>query len=209
MQIREKKYKEFIEIKCLENSDSAHDLSHVLRVVKNAKLILEGEDADSEIVIAAAWLHDCVIVPKDHPDRKKASTLAAAKAGAFLSETNFPKEKIDSVKHAIEAHSFSAGIPPESIEAKIVQDADRLDALGAIGIARCFMVGGKLDRGLYDADDPFCKERDPDDRTWTIDHFYKKLFKLQEMMHTKTAKEKAQRRARFMEEYLEELRREI
>lgn len=72
------------------------------------------------------------------------------------------------VVHAIEAHSFSAGIKPETIEAKIVQDADRLDALGAIGIARCFTVGGQLERPVYNSDDPFCETRKPDDQKWNI-----------------------------------------
>lgn len=208
-QTLEQQCREFIEGVLSEVDDSAHDLNHMLRVVKNAKLILEQEEADAEIVIAAAWLHDCVIIPKNHPDRKRASTLAAEKAGNFLKGIEFPKEKTDATKHVIETHSFSAGISPQSIEAKIVQDADRLDAIGAIGIARCFMVGGKLDRLLYNEDDPFCEKRDPDDTIWTIDHFYKKLFKLPEMMHTEAAKKEGYVRVRFMEEYLMKLKREI
>lgn len=199
----------FIKESLIEEGDTAHDIDHVLRVVKNAKMILENEEADREVVIAAAWLHDCVIVSKDHPDRKKASVLAAEKAVEFLSQINFPDDKIEQVQHAIEAHSFSAGITPETIEAKIVQDADRLDAIGAIGIARCLIIGGKLDRPLYDAADPLSENRTPDDSIWTIDHFYEKLFKLPGMMHTQTAKKEAKRRVRFMEDYLQELKREI
>ncbi|MDX1640206.1 MAG: HD domain-containing protein [Balneolaceae bacterium] len=209
MQILEKECRKFIKAEFSENGDSAHDLQHILRVVKNAKLILEKEEADPEVVIAAAWLHDCVIVPKNHPDRKRASALAAEKAAEFLGQSDFSHEKIDAVKHAIESHSFSAGIFPESIEAKIVQDADRLDAIGAIGIARCLMVGGKLGRDLYHPEDPLCENRDPDDTAWTIDHFYEKLFKLPELMHTQTAKEEAKKRVQFMEKYLEELKREV
>lgn len=201
--------KEFIKRELNHESDSAHDIHHILRVVKNAKEILAEESADSEIVIPAAWLHDCVIIPKDHPDRKRASAYAANKAGYFLSEIDFPSHKIEEVKHAVEAHSFSAGITPETIEAKIVQDADRLDAIGAIGIARCLMVGGKLDRALYNPVDPLSEYRTPDDSTWTIDHFYEKLFKLPESMHTSAAKREAKRRVKFMEEYLRELKREV
>ncbi|MDZ7717590.1 MAG: HD domain-containing protein [Balneolaceae bacterium] len=199
----------FIERELIGSRDSAHDIQHILRVVTNAKQILENESADAEIVIAAAWLHDCVILPKDHPERKKASAFAAEKAGEFLSGIVFPSDKIEGVKHAIEAHSFSAGIPPKTIEAKIVQDADRLDAIGAIGIARCLMVGGKLDRPLYDPEDPLSENREPNDGKWTIDHFYEKLFKLPGLMHTKTAKKEAERRVQFMEEYLRELKREV
>lgn len=205
----EKHCKEFIKKELKKVRDSAHDIHHILRVVKNAKQILDVESADTEIVIASAWLHDCVILPKNQPDRNKASTLASEKAGEFLSEIEFPVRKIDGVKHAIKAHSFSAGIPPRTIEAKIVQDADRLDAIGAIGIARCLMVGGKLDRALYDPNDPLSENREPNDGKWTIDHFYEKLFKLPNMMHTETAKKEAKRRVQFMEEYLQELKREI
>ncbi|MDR9364671.1 MAG: HD domain-containing protein [Balneolaceae bacterium] len=205
----EERCEEFIKQELNNESDSAHDIHHILRVVKSAKEILAEESADCEIVIPAAWLHDCVILPKDHPDRKRASAYAAKKAGDFLSDIDFPLHKIEEVKHAVEAHSFSAGITPETMEAKIVQDADRLDAIGAIGIARCLMVGGKLDRALYNPDDPLSENRAPDDSTWTIDHFYEKLFKLPEKMHTNAAKREAKRRVKFMEEYLRELKREV
>lgn len=193
----------------LPSGDSAHNIAHIERVVSNSKTILQNENADPESVIASAWLHDCVILPKNHPERESASKLAAAKAIEFLAKTEFPKDKLDVVSHAIEAHSFSAKIKPESIEAKIVQDADRLDALGAIGIARCFLVGGQIDRPLYNPNDPFCKSRKPDDLKWTIDHFYTKLFKLPETMNTDTAKLEAIRRVKFMERYLETLGSEI
>jgi len=189
--------------------DNAHDLAHIRRVVANAEKILLYESADREVVSAAAWLHDCVVLPKNHPDRKQASKMAAHKAAIFLESAGFPNSKIEAVSHAIEAHSFSAGIIPKSIEAKIVQDADRLDALGAIGIARCFLVGGQIDRPLYNPNDPFCKSRKPDDLKWTIDHFYTKLFKLPETMNTDTAKLEAIRRVKFMERYLETLGSEI
>jgi uncharacterized protein len=189
--------------------DNAHDLAHIRRVVANAEKILLYESGDREVVSAAAWLHDCVVLPKNHPNRKQASKMAAQKAAALLESAGFPNSKIEAVSHAIEAHSFSAGIKPKSIEAKIVQDADRLDALGAIGIARCFAVGGQLNRPLYDPDDPFCESRKPDDLRWTIDHFYAKLFKLPETMNTESAKQEAQKRVLFMERYLESLSHEI
>lgn len=190
-------------------TDSAHDLAHIQRVVKNAELILKTEEADIETVTAAAWLHDCVILPKNHPDRKKASLLAAEKATWFLKHTSFPESKIEQVAHAIEAHSFSAGVPAKTTEAKIVQDADRLDALGAIGIARCFLVGGSLNRALYHPDDPFCLQREPDDTEWNVDHFYEKLLKLPRTMNTLSAKIEALRRADFMKAFLDRLREEI
>jgi len=91
---------------------------------------------------------------------------------------------IDEVYHAIEAHSYSANIPTRTLEAEVVQDADRLDSLGAIGIARCLLVGGRLNLQMFNHDDPFCDEREPDDSRYTVDHFYAKLFKLPETMKT-------------------------
>jgi uncharacterized protein len=189
--------------------DSAHDPAHIKRVVANAKLLLVTEKADSQIVVAAAWLHDCVILPKNHPDRKQASTMAAERAVQFLKVNGFPEQKLPGVFHSIEAHSFSAGIPPQTIEAKLVQDADRLDALGAIGIARCLMVGGQLNRPLCNPEDPFCETRKPDDSEWTLDHFYTKLFKLPEQMNTQSAQKEAKKRMAFMQAYLDRLRSEI
>ncbi|MCC5914197.1 MAG: HD domain-containing protein [Balneolaceae bacterium] len=190
-------------------TDAAHDIAHIERVVANAKKLLTHLDADKEVTIAAAWLHDCVVLPKNHPDRKKASVLAGQKAELFLKKKEFPADKLSSVKHAIEAHSYSAGIKPETVEAKIVQDADRLDAIGAIGIARCMIVGGKLDRILYSPDDPFCESREPDDLKYTIDHFYSKLFKLPGTMNTEAGKKSAKERVRYMRDFLEQLKNEI
>lgn len=204
-----KTFKQFLINKCLRDEDSAHDLAHIERVVKTALELSAGENADTEIIEAAAWLHDCVILPKNHPKRNRASVLAAEKAVNYLSGISFPDHKLKDVAHAIKSHSYSAGIPPETIEAKIVQDADRLDALGAIGIARCFTVSGQLGRRLYNPDDPFCMDRKPDETIWTIDHFYQKLFKLPDSMNTKNAKKEALKRVAFVKSFLEELRKEI
>ncbi|WP_340104469.1 HD domain-containing protein [Rhodohalobacter sp. 8-1] len=203
----EEVYRKFLEDNT--ESDAAHDIAHVKRVVKNAELIFLKESADKEIVLAAAWLHDCAILPKNHPDRKRASTFAAQKAAQFLATIDFPENKIASTAHAIEAHSYSAGIIPKTIEAKIVQDADRLDALGAIGIARCFSVGGELNNPMYHPDDPFAENREPDDTIWTVDHFYQKLFRLPDMLNTKTAKEVASKRVEYMKSFLQQVSAEI
>lgn len=199
-------------IKYLNNSaesDAAHDIAHIKRVVNNAEKIISEESADKEIVVPAAWLHDCVILPKNHPDRKKASTLAARKAAEFLATTSYPKNKIPAVAHAIESHSYSAGISPETPEAKIVQDSDRLDALGAIGIARCFSVGGELNSRMYHPDDPFAESREIDDSKWTVDHFYEKLFKLPELLNTEAARRMAGERVAYMRSFLSQLSSEI
>jgi len=190
-------------------ADGAHDISHVRRVVKNCVYLTDIEDANSSITIPAAWLHDCVAVAKDSPLRAQGSHLAADAAVAFLAEHNYPKDQLDEVYHAIEAHSYTAAIPTRTLEAQIVQDADRLDSLGAIGIARCLLVGGHLNRPLCDATDPFCDDREPDDSRYTIDHFYNKLFKLPDTMQTEAGRAEAHRRAGLMREFLDNLRAEI
>ena len=190
-------------------ADAAHDVSHVKRVVKNALYLSDLEKTNNDVVLPAALLHDCVAVAKDSPMRAQGSRLAADAAVTFLAESGYPEALLPEIHHAIEAHSFSAGITVRSREAAVVQDADRLDSLGATGIARCLLVGGRLNRPLWDPDDPFCDEREPDDARYTLDHFYAKLFKLPGTMKTEAGRTEAQRRAALMQGYLEQLRQEI
>ena len=190
-------------------ADAAHDLSHILRVVKIAKQLAIEEKAEMLVIVPAAWLHDCVSLPKDHPDRHLASTLAGDKAVEFLMSIHYPSEYYKAIHHAISAHSFSANISPESLEAKIVQDADRLDALGAIGVARCMQVSGSLNRALYSLEDPFCTVRKPNDVQYSIDHFYNKLFRITESLHSVSAKKEGRRREDVMRVFLDQLAREI
>jgi uncharacterized protein len=190
-------------------TDLAHDFNHVLRVVKTAKQLSLLENAIIEIVVPAAWLHDCFSLPKNHSDRKSSSVYAADKAVQFLSEIKYPEKYFQSIHHAIVAHSFSANITPKTLEAKIVQDADRLDALGAIGITRCIQVSTSLDRELYHREDPFCQTRQADDSKYTIDHFYKKLLLIEETVHTDTAKAEANKRTLFMKAFLAQLNSEV
>lgn len=190
-------------------SDGAHDLAHIKRVIKNTLYLTVIEEANSEITLPAACLHDCISLPKNDPRRSEGSRLAARAASGFLEEIDYPSDLIPEVEHAIEAHSFSAGIPCRTLEARIVQDADRLDALGAVGIARCFLVGGHLGRPLFDPDDPFCEQREPDDGAFTVDHFYTKLLKLPGTMQTAAGRAEAERRAAIMRRYLDDLRKEI
>ncbi|WP_199610117.1 HD domain-containing protein [Flocculibacter collagenilyticus] len=195
------------------STDPAHDINHVMRVVANAKSIAAKESLNHpcniEVVIAGAWLHDCITLPKNHPDRAQASTLAAQEAKRFLSSIDYPPAWIDEVCHAVEAHSFSAGISATSLEAKIVQDADRLDGLGAIGIVRCFITGASFGASFYNQDDPFCHTRSPQDKQFSVDHFYVKLFKLAELMQTTGAKQEARQRIEYMKGFLAQLEVEI
>ena len=189
--------------------DPAHDLLHFKRVVKIAKSICQQEQAKAEIVIPAAWLHDFIIVPKNDPRRKIASQLSAEAAVQFLKELSYPEKYLEDIAHAIAAHSFSADIEPKTLEAKIVQDADRLDGLGAIGIARCFATAGLLKRPFYNEDDPFCEQRSADDQQFTVDHFYAKLFKTAQSLQTEAGRTEGLRRIQVMKKYLHDLSSEI
>lgn len=189
--------------------DLAHDISHVLRVVNTAKLLCQKEHAIEEVVVPAAYLHDCFSFEKNHPNRSQSSKFAADKAVHFLADIGYPSKYFEAIHHAIVAHSYSANITPETLEAEIVQDADRLDALGAIGIARCLQVSSKLGRPLYSNDDAFCTSRVPDDSSYTIDHFYTKLLSLASTMKTDSARAEAEIRTSFMQEYLKQMEAEV
>ncbi|EGQ8511726.1 HD domain-containing protein [Vibrio parahaemolyticus] len=189
--------------------DAAHDIEHVKRVVKTAKQLCDEENADIAIVLPAAYLHDCFTYPKDHPNRKQSSAIAAKKAIAYLESIQYPQHYHDAIAHAIEAHSFSANIRPNTLEAQIVQDADRLDALGAIGVTRCIQVSTHFNAQLYNDNDMFAKERELNDKQFTVDHFQTKLFKIVDTMNTESAKLEAIKRKAFMQTYLKQLHDEV
>lgn len=189
--------------------DPAHDWAHVGRVAATARKLSEGEAVNIECVLAGVYCHDIVNVPKDHPDRKNASTLAANEATPLLEKAGFNASEIEIIRKAIIEHSFSKGLKPSCLEAAIVQDADRLDALGAIGILRCAAVNTQMKASFYEPFDPFAEMRDLDDKKYMIDHYFVKLFKLPDMMNTKKGKELAEKRVIYMKSFLEELGMEI
>lgn len=167
-----------------EGDDGSHDIAHILRVFKNAMRIHATEGGNAQVLAAAVLLHDCVAVEKNSPLRSQASRLAAEKASGILEGLGWEKPAIEAVAHAITTHSFSANIAPETLEAKILQDADRLDAIGMVGAARCFYIAGRMSSGLYDPADPLAKDRPLDDKAFAIDHFEVKLFKLADGFQT-------------------------
>ncbi|MEC9431909.1 MAG: HD domain-containing protein [Pseudomonadota bacterium] len=165
-------------------TDGAHDLAHLARVWANVRRIMAVEGGDEEILAAATLLHDCVAVEKNSPDRPRASRLAAERACEVLAGLGWTADRIGQAAHAIAAHSFSARIEPETPEARILQDADRLDALGFVGVARCFYTAGRLGGGLCDPLDPLAAARPLDDAAHALDHFPAKLFGLAEGFRT-------------------------
>ena len=176
---------------------TGHDYYHIERVVINARKILRTEQADSFIVELAAWLHD-LGDHKLHNGIDKSEELISA----FLKSLFVEQSIINKIVEIVSQVSFSKGNKPSSIEAEIVHDADRLDAIGAIGIARCFAYGGSKNRILYSPDE---QEKENS----SIQHFYDKLFKLKDLMNTESAKLIAAKRHSFMKEYIAEFYREV
>jgi uncharacterized protein len=185
-----------------EGDDGSHDLAHILRVFRNAMRIHAVEGGDGRILAAAVLLHDCVAVEKNSPLRAQASALAAEKASAILRHLSWSEPDIQATAHAITSHSFSANVTPETLEAKILQDADRLDAIGMVGAARCFYIGGRMSSALYDPFDPESKDRPLDDKRYVIDHFQTKLFKLADGFQTETGRKLAKARDQRLRDFL-------
>ena len=176
-----------------EGDDGSHDIAHILRVFRNAMRIHAAEGGNGRVLA----------VEKNSPLRAEASRLAAEKAAGVLSALSWDETDIAAVAHAITTHSFSANISPETLEAKILQDADRLDAIGMVGAARCFYIAGRMGSGLYDPADPLATDRPLDDKAFAIDHFETKLFKLAEGFRTPAGRALATERHARLKHVLE------
>lgn len=185
---------------------TGHDWFHIDRVRKNANLICRDEEANSFIVEIAALLHDIA----DHKFVENADQVAEDRINDILKTEGVSAQIIDEVQHIVANCSFKGGIDNKmkSIEGKIVQDADRLDAIGAIGVARTFAFGGKFGNEIYNPEispNTFkSAEEYRKKRTHTINHFYEKLLLLKDGMHTVTGKKLAEDRHQFMEKYLDQ-----
>ena len=191
------------------DADAAHDYLHVRRVAANARVIAEAEHADTFVAVAAALLHELFNHPKGHPESHLSGEVCAEHAAIVLRDVGCPADRIEPIAYAIRVHPFSRGITPTTLEAAVLQDADRLDAIGAIGIARCFATCADMRRPFYESNDPLCRERAPDDKLWGVDHFYKKLLRIPDHLRTATGKRMAAQRMRVMEGFLAELGTEI
>jgi uncharacterized protein len=193
-----------------DGTDGSHDQSHLLRVWHNARAIAEQEPGcDWRVLVAGVLLHDCVAVEKNAAERSLASRLSAERARLILAELAWDAPLIEATAHAIESHSFSADIPPRTLEARILQDADRLDAIGAIGIARCFYVAGRMGSSLYSPDDPIGDHRTLDDRQFALDHFHVKLFRIADNFQTTAGQAMAAERRQTMLDFVRTFRQEV
>ena len=189
----------------LRNNDPAHDFEHVMRVYRNAERICKIENGNKKLILSAVLLHDIIKIKN-----QKNSALKSAKLSEkILKDNNFLDVEIRIISDAIKEHSFSKGKIPSTIEGKILQDADRLDAIGAIGLARVFSFSGSNNRPFYDPKDPFSKNRSVNDNKWALDHFFEKLLLLEGKMNTKTGKTLAKKRTKTLKIFLKEIKNEI
>lgn len=196
------------------NDDPGHDTSHVLRVALWTLRILESEGAltpeSQRQAIAAALMHDIVNVPKNSPNRARASELCAEEAGRLLTSFDFGSESsIALVKHAIRDHSYSRGAVPDSVLGRALQDADRLEALGVLGIMRLVSTGTRMGARYFHDVDPWAANRTLDDHAYSVDHFFTKLLKLEHTMLTTEGRREAHVRTETLRAFLADLAREL
>jgi uncharacterized protein len=189
--------------------DAAHDLGHILRTARLAQRVAEEEGADLETCVAAALLHDLVYRPKNHPESHLTAQMAAELVPLWCRERPGLESRASAVATAVESHSWSGGGTPATLEAAVVQDADRLEALGAIGVARVFATGASFGAGLWHPLDPWAEGRELDDKRWSLDHFERKLLKLAAGMKTAAGRRLAAERQQAMLAYLEALHAEL
>ncbi|CAN5179982.1 phosphohydrolase [soil metagenome] len=190
--------------------DPTHDFSHIQRVLKNAEVIAVSEGGDLDILVPAALFHDVVNYPKTDPCASRASDESAAWTVALLKTfPDYPQEKCDAVYDAIAKCSFNKGIVPTLLESKILQDADGLEATGAISILRTFASTGQYKRSFYNSDDTFCVTREPNPLNYALDLFYARLLKIIDRIHTPSARVIAERRHAFLLTFLEEFKLEL
>ena len=193
----------------IPNTDVSHDFEHAIRVLLNAERISQKEGGDPDIIIPSAIFHDIIVYPKNHPHRYRSQEESAECAAEILNEFNYPKDKIIKVKTCILECSFSKGIMPNSLESKIIQDSDGLEATGAISIMRTYSSTGQMQKPFYHSQDPFCSSRNPEPLQFALDLFYERLLIIAERMHTDTAKKIAIRRTEFLKGFLEEFKLEL
>ncbi len=206
VQIQEKVQQRFVHC-----HDLAHSWDHVNRVYRLAEYIAKHEEADWFIVGMAVLMHDLGHTVECKGNEHHVD-LSAKLASELMLAYQIPTKLQNAITHAILAHSFSRGLEPCTLEAGVVRDADRLDALGAVGIMRWGIVGGqraKTGRKAYQLDDPFAERHSLDDNLYMLDHFYTKLLKLEESMMTETGLRLARRRTSFMRQYLDEFKHEL
>jgi uncharacterized protein len=190
------------------STDPGHDLEHCLRVA--AWTLHIGQNAlPPALAIAAALLHDVIDVPKSSPDRARASEWSATRALELLGQHGFSDSEAGQIADAVRTHSYSRGQEPTSELGRALRDADRLEALGAIGLFRTISTGARMGARYFDESDPWARSRSLDDRAFSVDHFFTKLLRLEDSMYSEVGRAEAARRTRFLQATLDELAHEL
>ncbi|MBG08696.1 MAG: hypothetical protein CME68_08055 [Halobacteriovoraceae bacterium] len=195
--------------KYYEKNEPGHDWNHILRVISLCKKMMKVLGANERVLIPAAFLHDIVCLPKNDPKSSSSSSLASLRSIEVLGSCGFSEIEMINISNAIEDHSYSRGRIPRSLEGKILQDADRLDALGAIGVLRCASVAANMGSSFYNREDFWAESRPYNDKKFMIDHYETKLFKLPQLMNTDWARKEALKRIEFMKLFRSQLVNEL
>jgi len=194
----------------INDDDPSHDFRHAVRILKLAKRIAAKEGGDLDVIIAAALFHDLIVHSKDSPQSKLSSEHSAEAAGEILrSRAWYPAEKIPRVQRAIERCSFSKNLPKETIEEEIVQDADLLESLGALAVARTFCSTGQMHRPFYHFEDPAGRHRELDPRKNALDLFGARLFVARQRLVTAEARSIGDTRDKFLHQFFDQFITEI
>ncbi len=195
-----------------DGADSAHDFEHILRVMRMAEFLARRENADVEIVRAAALLHDIARHDEDHGNAEIDHAQVSAKdARVYLLENGADENFAARVSEAIASHRFRGTTRPETLEAKILFDADKLDSIGAIGVARAYAICGLLNQKLYTEpkENAVATRKQHNEQHTPVDEYHVKLKHLRERFFTPTAKKIAEERHAFMEKFFDQLTREV
>lgn len=192
------------------DNDLSHDFGHACRVAGLAERIAKDEGADLDVVIPAALFHDSIVYKGTENYYREHEESARFARETLLAIQKYPKEKIEKVEYAISVCSYSKGIMPDTLETKVLQDADMLESTGAISIMRTFGSSMPMHmKSFYNLEDPFCEKREPDPMKYSLDLFYQRLMKVSTRMHTSSARKMAEHRDRFLYAFIEELKEEL
>ena len=191
-------------------NDLSHDFNHLYRVLKLAERIAKSENADLDVIVPAALFHDIIVYKGTSKAKYEVAESASLATKILKNMKDYPQSKIKQVVYAISVCSYSKNIKPETLEAKVLQDADLLEATGAISIMRTFSSSIIMHiKSFYNPIDPFCKKRQAEDRIYSLDLFFARLLVVNKRINTKAGRQIAKRRISFLYKFLNELNLEL
>jgi uncharacterized protein len=191
-------------------NDLSHDFNHLYRVLRLAERIAKSENADLDVITPAALFHDIIVYKGTSKENYEVEESALFAAKILKNIKEYPQKKIKQVVYAISVCSYSKNIKPGTLEAKVLQDADLLEATGAVSIMRTFGSSMVMqNRSFYNPIDPFCEERRPEDRIYSLDLFFTRLLVVDRRINTKMARQMTKRRIKFLYKFLRELNLEL